>query len=291
MKTFFRKASHLLSPRSIPRLFGALVTFGLAVFFGQAAWAKPQPGVGIGLPIDASADGHRIDWLIGVTNGITGVLFVAMTAWILIAAFKHNEKHTATYDHGTSKRSMFIALGMAGSVFVVVDGNLFVNSTMDLEMVYHNFEAAEKDPNAIRIEVNGHQWAWDLRYAGPDGKFNTKDDIIKLNDMRIPVDTPILMEVASTDVIHAFNLPNMRTKVDAVPGQINKIWFKAKLTGEYDIGCAQHCGTNHYKMKGLLTVLSKEEYAAWAKEASAIAERAYDEKDEAAHWGWDWKDI
>jgi len=285
-----KTSSKLLGARR-PALLSALVSFVLALTFAGLALAKPQPGNGISLPIDASAEGHRIDWLIGVTNGITGVLFLAMTAWILIASLKHGEKHEARYDHGTSKRSMFIALGMAGSVFVVVDGNLFVNSTMDLETVYHNFEEAEKDPSSVRIEVNAHQWAWDLRYPGPDGKFNTKDDIVRLNDMRIPVDTPILMEVASTDVIHAFNLPNMRTKVDAVPGQINKIWFKAKLTGEYDIGCAQHCGTNHYKMKGLLTVLSKEDYAKWAKEASAISERAYDEKDEAAHWGWDWKDI
>lgn len=284
MKTLFNKRLAVLG--------GAAVSAALTVLFTGAALAAPQPGTGIHLPIDASHDGHRIDWLIGVTNGITAILFLAMTAWLLIAGLKHSEKnHEAVYDHGTSKRSMFLALGMAGSVFVVVDGNLFVNSTMDLETVYHNFEEAEKDPAAVRIEVNGHQWAWDLRYAGPDGKFNTKDDIVRLNDMKIPVDTPILMEVASTDVIHSFNLPNMRTKVDAVPGQINKIWFKAKLTGEYDIGCAQHCGTNHYKMKGLLTVLSKEEYAKWAKEASAISERAYDEKDEAAHWGWDWKDI
>lgn len=273
------------------RLLWAFLTGSCAVLFAGVALAAPQPGTGVSLPIDASAEGHRIDFLIGITNGITAVLFLVMTAWLLIAGLKHNEKHEASYDHGTSKRSMFLALGMAGSVFVVVDGNLFVNSTKDLETVYHNFEEAEKDPNAVRIEINGHQWAWDMRYAGPDGKFNTKDDIVRLNDMRIPVDTPIILEVASTDVIHSFNLPNMRTKVDAVPGQINKIWFKAKLTGEFDIGCAQHCGTNHYKMKGLLTILSKEEYAAWAKETSAISERSYDEKDESAHWGWDWKDI
>jgi cytochrome c oxidase subunit 2 len=273
------------------RLLWAAVTGTIAVLFAGVALANPQPGNGISLPIDASAEGHRIDWLIGVTNGITALLFLVMTAWLVIAGLKHNEKHEAVYNHGTSRRSMFIALGMAGSVFVVVDGNLFVNSTMDLETVYHNFEEVEKDPAAVRVEVNAHQWAWDLRYAGPDGKFNTKDDIVRLNDMKIPVDTPIILEVASTDVLHSFNLPNMRTKVDAVPGQVNKIWFKAKLTGEYDIGCAQHCGTNHYKMKGLLTVVSKEEYAKWAKETSAIAERSFDEKDETAHWGWDWKDI
>src|SRR6185369_7005422 len=131
------------------------------------------------------------------------------------------------------------------------------------------------------------QWAWDARYAGPDGKFNTRDDIVSLNDVRIPLDTPILVEVASTDVIHAFNLPNLRIKVDAVPGRINRVWFQAKETGEFEIGCAQHCGTSHYKMRGLLTVLPKAEYARWASEMSESSSRLYDEADEGAHWGWE----
>ena len=267
---------------------------GLAAF--AAAWvasataaAKPQPGVGYGLPVDASKEGHRIDWLMNVTNWMTGILFLIMFGWILYAALRHNEKHEARYDHGTSKRSLSLALAMAGSVFVFVDGNLFFNSTMDLEEVFHNFEKPEKNPDTIRIEINAHQWAWDARYAGPDGKFNTKDDIVSLNDLRIPVDTPVIFNVASTDVLHAFNLPNFRAKVDAVPGVVNRFWIEAKEPGEYQIVCAQHCGTNHYKMKGVITVLSKEDYALWADQASKVSARVFDENDEAAHWGWEWK--
>ncbi len=62
---------------------------------------------------------------------------------------------------------MTLALAMAGSVFVFVDGNLFFNSTMDLENVFHNFEKVEKDPDTIRIEVNAHQWAWDSATPAP----------------------------------------------------------------------------------------------------------------------------
>ncbi len=264
---------------------------GAAVLAASAiAPAKPQPGSGIGLPVDVSVDGHRIDWLIGVTNVLTGILFLIMTGWLIYAAVGHNAKnHEAKYDHGTSKRSISIALAMAGSVFVIVDGNLFFNSTMDLENVFHNFEKVEKDPNTIRIEINAHQWAWDARYAGPDGKFNTKDDIVTLNDLKIPVDTPVIFNVAATDVLHSFTLPNFRSKVDAVPGTVNRMWVQAKQTGEYQIVCAQHCGTNHYKMKGVITVLSKEEYAKWADQASKTSARAYDENDEGAHWGWEWK--
>lgn len=274
--------------RTIRRASVTLVTLG-ASLLAATAWGAPQPETGIGLPRDVSLEGHRIDWLIGVTNVLTGILFLVMFGWILWAAFKHNEKHEAVYDHGTSRRSMFVALSMAGAVFVVVDGNLFVNSTLDLHEVYHNFEKVEASSDTVRIEINAHQWAWDARYAGPDGKFNTPDDIVTLNDVHIPVDTPISFQVASVDVLHAFNLPHFRTKIDAVPGQINRMWVQGKEIGEWEIGCAQHCGTNHYKMRGVITVQSKEDYARWAAEASKNGQRLYSEADTTSHWGWEWK--
>lgn len=279
-----------MTVRRLKRAVLALAAITVALAATGFALAAPQPGSGYGLPHDASSEGHRIDWLIGVTNGLTGILFLIMAGWLVYASVVHNEKrHTAVYDHGTSKRSVMIALGMAGSVFVVVDGNLFFHSTSDLENVFHNFEMVEKNPNTVRIEINAHQWAWDARYAGPDGKFNTQDDIVMLNDVRIPVDTPIMVQVGSTDVLHAFNLPNFRTKVDAVPGMVNQIWFQGKELGEFTIGCAQHCGANHYKMKGSITVLSKEDYAKWAAEASQSSSRLYQESDKPAHWGWEWR--
>ena len=147
-------------------------------------------------------------------------------------------------DETDSQYGVFTSIGAKGDripahhhprtheIFFVVDGNLFFNSTMDLENVFHNFEKVEHDPATIRVEINAHQWAWDTRSAGPDGKFNTKDDIVSLNDLRIPVDTPVIFEVASTDVLHAFNLPNFRAKVDAVPGQVNRMWTQAKTVGD-----------------------------------------------------------
>ena len=69
------------------------------------------------------------------------------------------------------------------------------------------------------------------RYAGPDGKFNTRDDIVTTNDMRVPVGVPVLLQLAASDVLHSFSLPNFRIKQDAVPGMINRLWFQAKETG------------------------------------------------------------
>lgn len=241
------------------------------------------------LPYDASVDGHHVDSLILSTGYMLGFLFIALVAWLLWASLVHNRKHEALYDHGTSKKAIRITLGMAAAIFVVVDGNLFFNSVIDLNKVFWNFEGVENKPNVVNIEINAHQWAWDARYAGPDGVFNTKDDIVTLNDIRVPMGAPILLQIASTDVIHSLYLPNFRVKQDAVPGMINRLWFEGKETGEFVIGCAQHCGVNHYKMQAKLTVLSPEDYKVWAEEASQRSARAFDPKDEEAHWGWEWK--
>jgi cytochrome c oxidase subunit 2 len=160
---------------------------------------------------------------------------------------------------------------------------------IDLDEVFWNYKTPESHPEAVRIEVNAHQWAWDVRYPGNDGVFKTKDDVVLLNDMRVPVGIPVIVQMASVDVLHSFYLPNLRVKQDVVPGTITRVWFQATEEGEWDIACAQHCGTHHYKMKALLTTLEHEEWNAWMKQASAYAERGYDPDDATAHWGWEWK--
>ena len=254
-----------------------------------AAIAAPLEGSGWGMPHDASVDGWRIDDLINETSVFVILLFVIMVAWMLWAAIRHGRGHPARYDHGASRRSIAVALGIAAAIFVVVDGHLFVNSVLVWNGVLGNFAHAETQPDAVRIEINAHQWAWAVRYAGPDGKFGTQDDIVTLNDVVVPQGSPVIFQIASVDVIHSFNIPNMRAKIDAVPGMINRLWFTAKETGQFDIGCAQHCGANHYKMRGVLTVLPRADWERWAKEASDNSSRAYDPEDKDAHWAWDWE--
>ena len=273
--------------KSLSHAIAALLASATVV--ASTALAHAFPANELGLPHDASVDGHHVDSLIKSTGYMLGFLFVALVVWLLWASLVHNEKHTASHDDGTSKRAVWITCGIAGAIFFIVDGNLFFNSVSDLNKVFWNFEEVEKRPGVITIEINAHQWAWDARYAGPDGKFNTADDIVSLNDIRIPVGAPVLFQVASTDVIHSFYLPNFRVKTDAVPGMINRMWFEAKETGDFEIGCAQHCGVNHYKMRAILTVLPQEEYKVWAREASLRSARAFDPKDLEAHWGWEWK--
>ena len=110
-----------------------------------------------------------------------------------------------------------------------------------------------------------------MQYAGKDEIIGTPDDIHLVNDLRIPVNEEIVIQIQTQDVLHSFFLPNMRIKQDVVPGMKQHIWFEAKKTGIYDIVCAELCGWGHYKMRGRLIVQSKDEYREWM--ASAIAEQ------------------
>jgi cytochrome c oxidase subunit 2 len=240
------------------------------------------------LPPDASVDGGRIDWLIRFTLYSGTVIFVIVAAMLLYTLVRHRRAHAASYDHG-SRWSIALVVAFVAAVLVVVDGTLFVHTIIDMRKVFWNFASAEERPDVVRIEVEAHQWAWLARYPGPDGKFATPDDVVTTNDIRVPVGPPVVVQLAAVDVIHSMNLPHFRVKRDAVPGSINKLMFQARTEGEFEIACAQHCGPNHYKMRGLLTVLPPDRYAEWLAAAEADARRAYDPEDAEAHWGWDWR--
>jgi cytochrome c oxidase subunit 2 len=258
----------------------------------QNAFAAIQPETNwYSMPRDVSTEGYRIDWLIDITTVFCTILFAIMCYIMAKAYISHSKDKTAHYDHGDGRGQMLFACTVSAIVFLWVDGNLFYFSMRDLDEVFWNYEGYNAEEDVVRIEINGHQWAWDARYAGPDGEFNTGDDVLTLNDIRIPVGAPIYFQLASTDVIHSFYLPNLRTKQDAVPGYINHLLTEASETGEFDIACAQHCGAHHYLMKAVLTIMEPEDFDAWASEASRRSQLAFDADNSELNWGWSWKEI
>ncbi len=274
------------------RILITAITTGLIslVVFAANVQASVEPEPGFGLPRDFSKEGYRIDRLIETTTIFVVILFVLTCLWMLIACIKYNKNHPALYDHGDGRKQVWKALSLSCLIFFVVDGNLLYNSTVDVNTVYWNFEQFEDpDKDHVRVQVNARQWAWHFHYAGADNKFDTPDDIYTTNNMVVPVNRPVLVEMGAVDVIHSFYLPNLRVKTDAMPGSINKFWFEAVKTGEVDIACAQHCGTHHYKMKGLLQIMTAEDFNAWIAASSKSAVVTYDDQDTHARWGWDWQ--
>ena len=129
--------------------------------------------------------------------------------------------------------------------------------------------AEGKEP--LVVEAVGHQWWWEFRYedalpnegacpqAGEDGC----ELITTANEMRVPVNTPIIMELKSDDVIHSFWIPKLAGKQDVVPTRTNSLWFLAEETGMYYGQCAEFCGTAHAQMKFRVHVLDEVDYQAW----------------------------
>jgi cytochrome c oxidase subunit II len=119
-------------------------------------------------------------------------------------------------------------------------------------------QLAHPPGGALEIYVVAKQWMW---------KFQHPDGAREINDLHVPVGTPVKLTMISQDVIHSLFLPELRIKQDVLPGRYTTLWFKATEAGNFALRCTQFCGTNHAVMGGHLIVLSQADYAAWLKQA------------------------
>lgn len=128
------------------------------------------------------------------------------------------------------------------------------------------------DSESIVIKVEGSKWKW--KYEYPANKSGHVHKITSLYDqstggvkrsLYVPVGANIILEMTAplNDVIHAYYVPAFRMKEDVVPGRITRQWFKADVVGEYDVECAEYCGTAHSYMYSKVVVMEKEAYEKW----------------------------
>ncbi len=239
-------------------------------------------------PIDISTNGHLIDSLFMLTTWLILFFFFFVCLGLFGFSYLYSKKRNKKpfYTHGTSRKHIAIVAGIGALVFIMVDMQITTISNRDFVNVFLNYP--KEDQDIVRVQVLGQQWAWNFRYAGKDGVFNTEDDVVTLNDLRLPVNKPVIFQITSKDVIHSLYFPNARLKVDAMPGRISRMWYELTKTGLYDIACAEMCGTYHYRMQAKLTVYTQTEYDAWLNEMQDRADFTT-EKDKAdLYWGWKW---
>jgi len=108
--------------------------------------------------------------------------------------------------------------------------------------------------NAIEVKVTGQKWFWTFKY---------KEGANTTNELVVPVNKPIRLLMSSKDVIHSFFVPNFRVKMDVLPNRYTTLWFEAVEIGEFDLFCAEYCGTGHSEMIGKVKVVSDADYQAW----------------------------
>jgi cytochrome c oxidase subunit 2 len=241
-------------------------------------------------PLDISRDGHLIDFIIDETVSVISIYYAVVVLaliWFIIAYRSRRSRRRGFYFHGNNIPTYIIQIFVGFLVFITIDLKLERLSLDHLEQTYYNYPPQEE---ALRIEVMPQQWAWNIRYAGSDGLFNTSDDIVTLNEMKIPRNKPVIVQLKAKDVIHSLFLPNVRLKQDAIPGTVTQFWFECTKVGEYEMVCAEHCGVNHYKMRGDFTVLEPEQFDLWLQQAQRISEIGFDPEDLDALWGWEWEE-
>lgn len=249
----------------------------------MSLWERMKP------PVDISTNGHLIDSLFNLTTMLILFFFVLVCLGLFgFSYFYRKNKHPkALYAHGTSKKHIAIVAGIGALVFIVIDMQITGISNRDYMEVFAKWPVETQD--VVRVEVLGQQWAWNFRYAGKDGIFNTEDDIVTLNDLRLPIGKKIVFQVTAKDVIHSFSLPNTRLKTDAMPGRISKMWVElTDKPGVYDIVCAQICGTFHYRMQARMTVYSQEDFKKWEDEMQNRTAYAVEKENADLYWGWKW---
>lgn len=262
----------------------------------QSAWAGTEAtGSKVGWlemmkpPVDISTFGHLIDSLFMLTTYLILFFFFFVCAGLFGFSYKYAKKRNGKplYDHGTSKKQIGIVAGIATLVFVLVDMQITSISNHDFVDVFLNYPN-EKNEDVVRVQVLGQQWAWNFRYPGKDGEFNTEDDVVTLNDLRLPANRKVTFQISSKDVIHSLYFPNARVKVDAMPGRISRMWYELTKPGLYDIACAEMCGTFHYRMQAKLTVYTPEDYDHWMEEMQKRSQFVSPKDDSTQYWGWKW---
>ena len=137
------------------------------------------------------------------------------------------------------------------------------------------FEELDIPKADITIKATGKQWYWS--YAYPDnGKFEfdsllAQDKQPRMlgvdNELVVPVNKVVRVEVTGADVIHSFAVPAFGIKIDAIPGRLNETWFKATKTGMFYGQCSELCGKDHAFMPIAVRVVSDQEFTAWVATA------------------------
>jgi cytochrome c oxidase subunit II len=255
-----------------------LITFFSTYFFVAQTWW---------LPHGASQSAAFIDHQFALTYVLMGIVFVAAQGALGWLAWKYRDDGSprkVEYSHGNTKLEV---------IWTTLTAILFVGLNLMGSHVWASERFEPPAAGSVQVEVTGMQFAWYFRYPGPDGKYGrtepklmdpsagndaaigldttdpaAKDDVVT-GTMYLPVNREVDITLRAVDVIHSFFVPSFRFKQDAVPGLAIHMHFTPTEVGDYEIPCAELCGLGHYKMHGMLHVLSQEDFDKWlaAREA------------------------
>ncbi|MES2376308.1 MAG: cytochrome c oxidase subunit II [Bacteroidota bacterium] len=259
------------------------LVFGMA----GAYWDITVQG-SMSLPEAASKHGVKIDAMFLTTTIIT--LFVFVITQILLFGFlfryKHSDKRRAYFlPHNNTIEKVWTIIPAIVLTVLVIFGFF----------TWQEVENSSQVKGDINIDITGHQFAWDIRYAGADGVLGKKDfrltvganklgvdfkdknsmDDLTADTLVMPVNKTIRLNIFAQDVIHSVYMPHFRVQQNAVPGlptffkftpTITTVEMRRKVENpkfEYLLYCNKICGSSHYNMQKVVRVVSEGEYNQW----------------------------
>jgi cytochrome c oxidase subunit 2 len=270
----------------------------------------------LGLPINMSVQGAAIDEINAIVHWLMLVLFVGWGSFFIVSLVKFRASKNAKADYIGVKSHLSSLLEAVVAVIeiVILFGFGFPIWAARVTDVPSTYES-------VHLRVVAQQFAWNFHYPGPDGKFgktradlvdeqenpvgldrssdNASDDFYTVNQLHVPVNKKIRIDLTSLDVIHSFSLPELRVKQDIIPGMVIPVHFTATMTSDeflkttigtkregksLEVTCAQLCGLGHYRMRGFFTVHDDEGYQAWLDEQAEYLEEESGDDDD---WGDD----
>lgn len=189
-------------------------------------------------------------------------VYLVVMGLLLFALFRRRgddgERGGGRWDSG-------LVLGGGIALPAVVIAVLFLLTLSDMSVLGRSASS-----DALRIEVTGHQFWWEVRY--PDL------GVVTANEIYVPTDRPVVLRLTSKDVIHSFWVPRLHGKVDLNPGSTNELIFTADAPGTYRGQCAEFCGIQHAFMRMLVVAQDEAAFQLWAREQREPAPRPLTEQ-------------
>ena len=217
-----------------------------------------------------------MDDTIILTFWVTGAVFIAVCLFMAYCTwrYRYQKDRKAEYKPEDKKLEFHLTwLTTLGVVVMLAPGLV----------VWHKYVNVPKE--ALNVEVVAYQWGWKYRLPGEDGilgktdiKFvssenpfglnlddpNGKDDLlVNDGDLHLQINKPVKFLLRSLDVLHNFYVPQFRGKMDMVPGLVTFYWLTPIRTGDFEVLCAEFCGTGHYAMRGRVFVDEEKKYHQW----------------------------
>lgn len=233
----------------------------------------------LGLPVEASAHAAQIDTITILVHALMVALFLGWGMFFVytLVRFRRGRQPKAQY-HGVKGRFS------TWTEVAVVLAELILLVGFSIPAWATRVQDVPPEREATVLRVVAEQFVWNVHYPGSDGEFgrtdtkqvaadnplgivqgaaHSADDVTTVSEIVVPVDRPVIVQLSAKDVIHSFGVPAMRVKQDAIPGIMVPVWFTPTRIGEYEIACSQLCGLGHYRMRGILRVVSEADYQAW----------------------------